>query len=99
MKREVTLFLTVVVLVTILWVSLRTLSNKTRKVAMTEATTELEEQNPGCETKGLNNYTAIHVGKVYHHPSIVHYAKLGSSVMQLNFREYRIRCNYSATNN
>ena len=86
MKREVTLFLTIVILVTILWVSRRTSSNKTRKVAATEL--EEQNQNPGCDTKDLNNYTAIHVGKVYHHPSIVHYAKLGSSVMQLNFREY-----------
>ena len=46
------------------------------------------EQNPGCDTKDFNNYTAIDIGKVYHHPLIVHYAKLGSSVMQLNFREY-----------
>ena len=23
-----------------------------------------------------------------HHPSIVHYTKLGSSIMQLNYREY-----------
>ena len=45
-------------------------------------------QNPGCKAKTLHAYKALDVGKVYQYPSIVHFAKLGNSVMQLNFREY-----------
>jgi hypothetical protein len=49
-----------------------------------------EQVNPGCIARALNKYRPLDTGKVYHHPSIVHYAKLtrGGHRLTLNFREY-----------
>ena len=51
-----------------------------------------ETANPGCKERKLRQYKALDDGKVYYHPSIVHYAKLAKSMksleMRLNFREY-----------
>lgn len=46
--------------------------------------------NPGCIAKKLNKYRAVNTGRVYHHPPIIHYAKLSHSAsrVSLNFREY-----------
>ena len=53
-------------------------------------------KNPGCKEKKLSQYKALGagkaLGKAYHHPSIVHYAKFMKSInyteTRLNFREY-----------
>lgn len=44
--------------------------------------------NPGCLERKLRKYRALDTGMVYHHPSIVHYAKLNSGPVDINFREY-----------
>lgn len=50
------------------------------------------EINPGCRgKKRLKDYRAVDTGRVYHHPSIVHYIKLsryGGGAPHINFREY-----------
>ena len=51
----------------------------------------IQAANPGCQERKLRKYKTLDEGKVYYHPSIVHYAKLTKSgylEMRLNFREY-----------
>ena len=49
-----------------------------------------EWENPGCIERKLSRYRSLDTGRVYHHPSIVHYAKLsgGSGDVALTFRDY-----------
>lgn len=49
-----------------------------------------DKVNPGCIERKLAKYRAIDSGKVYHHPPLVHYAKLarGSKASSINFREF-----------
>ena len=46
--------------------------------------------NPGCKKKKLNAYRAVDTGRVYEHPSIVHFIKINryGGTSSLNFREY-----------
>ena len=49
-------------------------------------------KNPGCTTRQLAKYKPIDTETVYHHPSLIHYAKLSSSPspdpVSLTFMEY-----------
>ena len=58
----------------------------------THARPEQSRKNPGCITRELAKYKPIDTGTVYHHPSLIHYAKLSSSPspdpVSLTFMEY-----------
>lgn len=49
-----------------------------------------DQVNPGCREKQLSKYRPVDTGKIYHYPSIAHFAKLtwSDQSVSLNFREY-----------
>ena len=64
--------------------------NTVAKINPVTVNTAAAKINPGCLERRLNRYRAVDTGEIYHHPKIIHYAKLspGGGPCSLNFREY-----------